>query len=343
MIAFSLKKAGKLFYKTFEQGDCSFANCPLGKTEKIYCKKFNEERRRGIVIKKDYELYMCTNEEIDSSKIFKNKAEAVLEFAPLMLQIKDNLAHDNKVVIDRLTHNLKKYSAHCIQASENILDPYANTSGTKGQIESIKKNINNSIEKTTQSFLKIIKNNKLIQAELSVYDRLSKKELNKNIDKSHHSVHKLIRATLSAFWDSFMENNVKIELSECRKEIFIDYETFTVALVHITDNCTKYICPHNTLKITFSDVSKTQLKISFSMLSLRINEHEETKIFQLGYSGELSKELELNGSGTGMHIVKTFIELNNGVINCKINRAKTMKFNGVDYDDNTFEIIVPTE
>jgi signal transduction histidine kinase len=136
---------------------------------------------------------------------------------------------------------------------------------------------------------------------------------------------------------------VNIELAECRREIFVDYETFTVALVHIIDNCTKYICPHNTLKISFSDVSKTQLKISFNMLSLRIYKHEESKIFLLGYSGDLSKELELNGSGTGMHIVKTFIELNNGVIVCKINRAKTMKFNGVDYDDNTFEVIVPTE
>lgn len=343
MIAFTIKKAGKLVHKNFEPGDCSQTGCPIGKTEKVFCKKFNEERRRGIVVKKDYELYLCTNEEINSSRIFGNKAETIMEFAPQMLQIKDNIAHESKIVIDRLTHNLKKYSAHCIQASENILDPFANTSGTKGQIDSIRKNINNSFDKTCRSFLKIIKNNKLIQAELSVYDRFSKNELNKNIDKNNHSVHKLIRSTLSAFWDSFMENSVKIELAECRKEIFVDYETFTVALVHIIDNCTKYVCPHNALKISFSDVSKTQLKITFNMLSLRINEDEEAKIFSQGYSGDLSKELGLNGSGTGMHVVKTFVELNNGGITLKINRAKTMKYNGVDYEDNTFEIIIPTE
>ncbi len=343
MIAFTIKKGGKVVYKNFDSGVCSQEGCPIGKTEKVFCSKFNEERRRGIVTKKDYELYLCTNEAIDSSKTFHNKAETIMEFAPHILQIKDNISHESKIVLDRLTHNLKKYSAHCIQASENILDPFANTSGTKGQIDSIRKNINNSFDKTCQSFLKIIKNNKLIQAELSVYDRLSKKELNNNIDKSHHSIHKLIRSTLSAFWDSFMENNVKIELSECRKEIFVDYETFTVALVHIIDNCTKYVCPHNTLKISFTDVSRTQLKITFNMLSLKIYEHEEAKIFAQGYSGDLSKELELNGSGTGMHIVKTFIEMNNGVISLKVNRDKTMKYNGIDYQENTFEIVIPTE
>ena len=79
------------------------------------------------------------------------------------------------------------------------------------------------------------------------------------------------------------------------------------------------------------------------MLSLRIYEYELDQLFNEGFSGELSCYLGLKGSGTGMYIIKNFVELNGGVLNLKTdtNRSKNMKYNGIEYEENIFEIILP--
>ena len=153
----------------------------------------------------------------------------------------------------------------------------------------------------------------------------------------------MIKATISAFWDSFLENSVEIEINNCYDEVLVDYETVTVALVHIIENCTKYICPHSILKIEFQNLEKNRLKIIFSMLSLKILEEEKNEIFKEGKSGENSCKYELNGSGTGLFLVKKFIELNEGEIILRINTntSKNMNYNGIEYQENHFEIILP--
>lgn len=341
---FILKENGEILAKNIEVNNCCKNNSNLTNTEKIFCTKFNENRRKGIFKKENIEIYLCTNEAIDSTRHWKSEANLIYNFAQSFKNVKNELSKEFNTTIDRLTHNLKKYNAHCIQASENILDPYSNTSGTRSQIDSIKNNLTQQTSKSSTSLLKIIKNNKLIQAELSVYDRLYKKN-NDKLEKLSHSIHKLIKATLSAFWDSFIENNVTLDIDNCYDEVYVDYETITVALVHLIDNCTKYTCPHSTLNITFAKINTSQLLIIFKMLSLKINEYEEQEIFQEGYSGEIACELGLNGSGTGMFIIKNFIELNDGVLNLKINsnNQKNMKYNGIEYEENVFEIIMPTK
>lgn len=339
---FIIKENGKILAKNIEPNDCCLDNLNHNQTEKYFCDKLKEFRRRGVLKKNDIEVYLCTNEAVDSTRIWKSKAALIVEFAETFREVKEELSKDFITTTDRLTHNLKKYNAHCIQASENILDPYSNSSGTKSQIDTIKSNLTQNVNKSSTSLLKIIKNNKLIQAELSVYDRLYKRN-NDKLEKLSHSIHRLIKATLSAFWDSFMENNVVIEIDNCYEEVIVDYETITVALVHLIDNCAKYTCPHTTLNVTFNKVNTDELKITFKMLSLKINDYEITELFNEGYSGELSCSLGLNGSGTGMYIIKTFIELNGGRVNLisDNNPSKNMKYNGIDYEENIFEITLP--
>lgn len=339
---FIIKENGKILVKNIEPNNCCLDNLKPDQTEKYFCPKHKEFKRRGVFKDGKIEVYLCTNEAVDSTRVWKSKAILLRDFSETFKDIKEELSKDFITTTDRLTHNLKKYNAHCIQASENILDPYSNSSGTKSQIDTIKNNLIQNVNKSSTSLLKIIKNNKLIQAELSVYDRLYKKN-NEKLEKLSHSIHRLIKATLSAFWDSFIENNVIIEIENCYEEVNVDYETITVALVHLIDNCTKYTCPHSNLHITFTKSYSNQLKIIFKMLSLRIYDYELKDIFKEGYSGELSCSLSLNGSGTGMFIIKNFIELNGGILklNTNTNLSKNMKYNGIDYEENIFEITLP--
>lgn len=339
---FIIKEKGKVLVKNIELNDCCLDNLIPNQTEKYFCYKKKEFRRRGVFKKGDIEVLLCINEAVDSTRIWKSKAILLYDFIEPFKDLKIELSKDFITITDRLTHNLKKYNAHCIQASENILDPYSNSSGTKSQIDTIKSNLTQNVSKSSSSLLKIIKNNKLIQAELSVYDRLYKFN-NEKLEKLSHSIHRLIKATLSAFWDSFIENNVIVEIENCYDEVNVDYETITVALVHLIDNCSKYTCPHSTLYITFSKLNSKQLIITLKMLSLRIYEYELDQLFNEGFSGELSCYLGLKGSGTGMYIIKNFVELNGGVLNLKTdtNRSKNMKYNGIEYEENIFEIILP--
>ena len=44
-----------------------------------------------------------------------------------------------------------------------------------------------------------------------------------------------------------------------------------------------------------------------------------------------------------MFIIKNFIELNGGILklNTNTNLSKNMKYNGIDYEENIFEITLP--
>lgn len=337
-----LKEKGVVVVKNVDHGKCCCDEVKSNATEKTLCPIYNEQRRRGIIVKDEIELYFCTNKDIDSSKLWKKSAQMLIEFLDTYKEIRNELTKEFIKTTDRLTHNLKKYNAHCVQAAENILDPYSTSSGTRGQIETIKQTISQDLIKSSQSFLRIIKNNKLIQAELSVYDRLYKTSKG-GLQKISHSIHRLLRATLSAFWQSFLETNITIELQNCYEEIFVDYETITVAFVHLIDNCTKYVLPYSTINITIERQGYNRLKVSFRMLSLSIREHEKELIFNEGYSGELACEKSLNGSGIGMYIIKYFIELNDGTIEIRnnTNPSKNMTYDGIDYQENIIEVVLP--
>src|ERR1019366_5160024 len=108
---------------------------------------------------------------------------------------------------DRLLHNLTTYNAHCLQASENIVDPDSTYSGARGQMDLIKRNFDTDPNSVAQSLLKIIKYNKLTQAEISVYNRLYKAK-GSLMDKLNHNIHRLIRSALSVNWESFMEDHI---------------------------------------------------------------------------------------------------------------------------------------
>lgn len=339
---FIIKEYNKIIAKNINQINCCLSDLKFENTEKFFCKECLKTSRRGLLKVGVLEIILISFENVDSSKLWKKKVQLLVDFAPVFQDLKKELTEEFITTTDRLTHNLKKYNAHCVQASENILDPYTNSSGTKAQIDTIKHNLTQNVSKSSSSLLKIIKNNKLIQAELSVYDRLYKNNSNK-LEKLHHSIHRLVKATISAFWDSFLENSVEIEIDNCYEEVHVDYETITVALVHIIENCSKYSCPHSILKIGFQDVENNKLKIIFKMLSLKILEEEKEDIFMEGISGENSCKNELNGSGTGLFLVKKFIELNEGEIVLKINTntSKNMNYNGIEYQENHFEIILP--
>lgn len=339
---FIIKEDSKIIAKNISHLDCCLINIGHEKTEKFHCDICLKESRRGVFKNGLFEITLISTENLESSKLWKKQAQLLINFAPVFQEVKKELSEEFITTTDRLTHNLKKYNAHCVQAAENILDPYSNSSGTKAQIDTIKNNLTQNVSKSSSSLLKIIKNNKLIQAELSVYDRLYKNNNNK-LEKLNHSIHRLIKATISAFWDSFLENTVEIDIKNCFDEVYVDYETITVALVHIIENCTKYVCPHSVLQIDFKTIDSSMLKIEFKMLSLKIFEDEKEEIFLEGKSGELSCKYELNGSGTGLFLIKKFVELNEGEIKLIINSnpSKNMNYNGFEYQENYFEIILP--
>jgi light-regulated signal transduction histidine kinase (bacteriophytochrome) len=339
---FLIKENNKIIAKNINQIDCCLIDIQYNITEKFYCNVCSKKSRRGAVKEGLIEIIFISYDNIDSTKLWRKQVKFLFDFVPVFQGFKNELEAEFIASTDRLTHNLKKYNAHCVQASENILDPYSNSSGTKAQIDTIKNNLVQNVTKSSISLLKIIKNNKLIQAELSVYDRLYKNN-NGKLEKLNHSIHRLIKATISAFWDSFLENSIEIKINNCYDEVFVDYETITVALVHIIENCTKYICPHSILKIDFNDLEKNRLKIIFSMLSVKILEEEKEEIFKEGISGENSCKYELKGNGVGLFLVKKFIELNDGQIILRINTnvSKNMSYNGIEYEENHFEIILP--
>jgi signal transduction histidine kinase len=186
----------------------------------------------------------------------------------------------------------------------------------------------------------LIKNVNLIKAEFDVYDMLSVK--NPTLEFFTHNPHKLTLLVLSPFWLELIEKGIKINISECKGEVYVDYRSVSVALSHIFENTSKYICRNTTLNINYVE-NNGFIIINFEMISLKIKPEEKDKIFEDNYSGDYAKSTTLAGSGLGMSIVKKLTELNRGEIIVEIDTDEKLreKVMGIPYEKNIFKIKLP--
>ncbi len=247
-----------------------------------------------------FSICLCCDEAPDSKRVWKNNVSRFLELIPSILAAKKQANSEAAQGIDRLLHNLKKFNAHCIQISDFFLDSYQSRSNNNNQIDAVKRIVLNNPDKAAAEFLKMIKNIRLTQAEISVFDRLYKSD-SISLRPAIHQAHRIVNSVYRLFADSFAEARVRISLSESFHEVFVDYETFTVALTHLIDNMAKYIMPHSDGRIYFED-HENRVKIVFAMTSLQIKEDELEDIFKENYSGYFSTQMGLKGDGIGMFI-----------------------------------------
>ena len=306
------------------------------KSISIRCVVDGEKHRCGYFNGNNGSVFLCTSnsDEINSSRIFREKIDLYYNFIKCFNDYKIEIQESFNINTKRLLHNLISLNAHNMQELFSIVPQEELTGNIRSQLEIIKKYILNDPDEAASAILRVAKNNVSIKNEFSGFKKLYEK--NPKIIKKHHNARKVVLNVLHVFFQDFADKTVNVRVKESEHKVFIDYESFHVALYHLIDNATKYTMPGSIFTIDFIE-KKDYFKIVFDMLSLKIHESEYDKIYMDGYSGFSPQISGKKGDGLGMGIVKSVLTLNSAYIELKVN-GNEVTYNGCEYMNNSFEI-----
>ncbi|MBI5214342.1 MAG: sensor histidine kinase [Ignavibacteriae bacterium] len=308
--------------------------------EVIECLHFAETRRRGMSTIARGKMYICTNEAIASKRLFREQQAVLRELLPMLDQHRSQLTASFQESIRRIAHNLITLNAESIQA---IYSAIPQEEFSQPDRNSLIEHITRKVQIDPKSFalliLDLIKNERLVKTEFSVYSKLYE---NEPPEKRPYNIHKILMLVLNTFWDDFNDIGVNFRVGNCIYKVNVDYECIAASFVHILQNATKYILPNSVLNISFTKHS-SRITISFSMTSLRIEPEEEQSIFSEGYSGINPQKIGKAGRGLGLPSVKKLLALCDGQITLRREQSTAARINhlGLPYDINIFDIILP--
>jgi K+-sensing histidine kinase KdpD len=176
-----------------------------------------------------------------------------------------------------------------------------------------------------------------MKVEFSVINKLS--EGNKTLRNRSYRVKKVTLNLFHIFFQDFKDKNVYVHFEENDDYLIFDYEIIHVALYHLIHNATKYIRPNTTLNVRFIK-NGNDFDINLEMSSFRIESEERSRLLEDGFSGKIAKKLGKSGKGIGLGTTAKILELNNAelIIEPNVNPAKSIRLNGINFDENIFTI-----
>lgn len=333
---------GESRYSTLPQ-ECFACMSRCNSSSKIVtCDLNKKKRRQGKEANKVGTAYLCSSEEdyLNSSKIFKYKLAFYLALVPEVRAIRESIREELNKETKRLIHNLTSLNAHNIQEVYSIVPQDALTKNIKKQLSTTKSYIDSNTSEAAAALLRIAKNNVSIRNEFSVFKKLY--EVSPMLNRNYHSIHKVVLNVLHPFFNDFAANYIDVNVSASTERVYLDYESIHVALYHIIENASKYICPSSKMQISFKRTGNV-LIILFDMVSLKIEDVDVDKIFEEGYSGVNAIATEKAGNGIGMNIMLRVLRLNGASLRIRRNvyPSCAKSVDGVPYENNYFEIELP--
>lgn len=283
-------------------------------------------------------LISANDAMLKSSKVARAKAEMLLDGIPSVQEAHRKAKEEAKQHVNRLIHNLVTLNGHIIQEVYSIIPQEVMQDKRAGWKNRIKEQVAEDPYDAGLSLVNIAKNTLKMKAEIDVYNALLSEH--PKIALRNHSIHRVLMNIVYVFFPEFTDKGIRVEVAEYNDTVYIDYETFQVAVYHLIENSVKYIKPDSRLVICFDKNTETKkLSISFKMVSLVINPDEIDKIFIEGYSGVMAKKSNRAGSGIGMYRAKTLLKHNNASLKVKPNYETAHEVMlGRKYQENEFVI-----
>lgn len=300
--------------------------------ERTFCKSFNKYRRQGQIIFNGFSIFIVTYDDALTNRIFKNQLEGISifgKFLEIELLTAKNFEWQKT---RRLKHNLINHNSNILLELYKLVPQDEFRNGIN-HIDLIKEKLQKDLRKAAFAYLKVLKSSSLMKAEFEVYDMLDSDH--PYLDFTEHQIHKVLMLTLYPFWLDLAEQKVSLKIQSFYEKVVFDYRSISVALSHVFDNIVKYVMAHSEINIFF-DMKNDYIQISIEMISLKVENEEIEQIFKESESGKWAKELELNGDGVGMFMVKKLIEYNNGTIHfiADFNKKGIIHYNGIPYENN---------
>ena len=235
------------------------------------------------------------------------------------------------------SHNLITTHSRLQDAVESVIPErsLASAQDHAEQIIIVKTLLEEDISHAAEALLNIVKRVVDLQAQIEGFKILSG---GRKLDIGEHNILKVLQNIIHPFYADLLSNNVSIKwhidpaLAEL-KQIKTDYKALNVILHHLLTNAVKYTKPYSCIDINFDF---GELELSLSMKSIRIEQDELLKIFEMTYRGG-NVPAGFAGEGVGMYVVKRAADFLHLSISVQPDySAHNDETDGVRYCPNTF-------
>lgn len=269
-----------------------------------------------------------------------NSYQAIPQLVRLFDSVRRNVASLETKRVNHVVHNLKNLHAQSIQELSLFVPQDKFTYNVNSTLDSVMKSIKKNIKTAALTFLRLVKINNGIKAELSIYDKLIKNDgINPALSIKSYSLMDVIFLVSQPFFEDFHEKKVYFQLDHFYKRADFDFETIFSALYHIIGNATKYVEPNTEVNVKFSEDDKYCIA-KFSMSSYYLYPEDIEHMFEEGYSGKLAQLYEEAGQGLGMYRAKLFVKWNKGELLAESD-GKMRKVKNKEYSMNTIVLKLP--
>jgi len=331
--------------KALSNMDRGSADCRIScdsDMENHYCPFFGENRRRGKVKIDCGKLYLCTNEAVKSNRLFKEKRKVMSDVMSRIDSLRKDIRDEVRNDIRRHIHNLISLNAKSIQDIYSTVPQEVFIKSDREElIESVQREVENRPKSISKLIIDLLKNENLEKTEFSVYSKIYEDE---SLDIRGYKIHKVFLLVLNSFWSDFNEKSVKFRIGNCHRRVKVDFDVLAAAFVHLIDNTAKYILPESQLRVSFR-TNEGMVCVDLDMVSLKIEDAEVDSIWSEGYSGKRPRQLNREGEGIGLAIVKNLIESIDGTINLIRDQNPSLRTikNDIKYENNVFSVCLPLD
>lgn len=290
----------------------------------------------------NYFIDMITDEKdlIKSKKLMDREANLIIFSIQRINNSYDLAKKEINAHANRLIHNLTTINGQNLQyvysvIPQSIFDK-KNEKITSDWLKIMNEEVSEKVDKATTSLMRIAKNSMQFKNEINIYNALLNNDF--KLRFINHNMHKVLMNAFYVFFPDFTDASIKVKIHKTNLDVKLDYDTFQVAIYHIIENAVKYTKPHSEIDVSVYK-EQDEIKIKFSMVSLKINENEEDLIFNEGYSGLSAIKFDKNGSGIGMPRTRQLLKYSNAKIELLAKRNEDNEhLIGFDYHRNEFII-----
>lgn len=269
----------------------------------------------------------------------KNLLMAVQEFALFFLDTIQKRDNDLSQISSIINHNFVE-TCGVLQQSVNSLIGKIPPKLTHKEKE-------NHIGKSSQKMSATVLGGKMLSIYKSASDirtQISGLEIlsgGYSLRQIEHNLYDLLENIFMPFEKNFAEKNITVlnETAEHDYKIYADYDTMNWVFYHIINNCIKYCRPGTELRIDYDPKTK---RIQLSMQSLRLEEAQASRIFNLGERGTYAESFDFPGEGYGMYFVKICLERVGASIKFVPNNSIYRTLDDVPYGENEIHIYLPS-
>ena len=307
----------------------------------VICPIDNTGRRIGC--KKSTKGYAQVCAEGLTKRNFRIELQNVVDSIPQLLrfrkEIERSVRKEELQKMDRIIHNIKTQNAHAIQELTNYIDPEQFIYDIRSLIPGVSNKIKSNILRAAFVLLRLAKINTAMSQEIFIYDHISHKESQYQLEKRKYDLHAVLMLVFHEFMPDFNSKQVTINVMDYEEKVVLDFTVIRFIFYHLIANAVKYIKPNSVLSVSFDDDSNNYI-VSFSMTSYHIYKEDLDNIYTEGYSGKIAVEQKTAGLGLGMYLVDIMVKLHNAQL--VINPGEENNKNGkISYSENVFVLYIP--